>query len=353
MRQDQWETLKRSAQMERLDQTPVALIVDSPWLPGYTGISTLDYLVRPDAWLAANLQAARDFPEVIFMPGFWVEMGMGAEPSGFGCKTSFFDDTTPVVYPVIGSSEEVSRLKAPNPRTDGLMAWILNLYRYQEPRVKDAGYHIKIVAARGPLATATHLMGVTEFLLGLKLDPDNTHRLLRLTTTTAKNFLEAQMETLSEAEGILVLDDIAGFLSPEDYQTFAHPYLKEIFAAFPEAVKFYHNDMNNPVSFPYLADLGVQVFNFTHLQPVDKVRALAGETVCLMGNVAPLDILAKGTPQEVLEAAQKCLAADDPQRGLILSIGGGVSPGTPGENIAALVQAVKTAPAPVSGGKQI
>ena len=350
MRQDQWETIVRSARMERLPETPLALIVDSPWIPGYTGISTLDYLTLPDAWLAANLQVAREFPRVIFMPGFWVEMGMAAEPSGFGGKVSFYADKTPLVYPVISSNAEVERLKTPNPRTDGLMPWILNLYRYQEPRVMEAGYHIKIVAARGPLAIATHLMGVTEFLLGLKLDPDNTHRLLRMTTTTARNWLEAQAETLREVEGVMLLDDIAGFLSPEDYQVFAHPYLKEIYSAFPGAYKFFHNDMNNPVSFPYLADLGVQVFNFTHQQPLGKVRDLAGETVCLMGNVAPLEVLAQGTPEAVQHAARSCLDACDPHRGLIRCVGGGVSPGTPGANVEALIQAVETYPASARRG---
>ncbi len=65
---------------------PVALIIDSPWLPGYLGISTLDYLTVPEVWLEANLTVAREFPDVIFVPGFWVEMGMGAEPSAFGCQ---------------------------------------------------------------------------------------------------------------------------------------------------------------------------------------------------------------------------------------------------------------------------
>ena len=341
MKQEQWDIIQKCARMQEVQPTPVSLIVDSPWIPGYTGVSTLDYLTIPEAWLASNLQVVGNFPDIIFLPGFWVEMGMAAEPSGFGCMTSFYSDSTPAVHAMIGSSEEIERLKAPNPKIDGLMPVILNLFKYFEPRVMDAGHVMKVVTARGPLATATHLMGVTNFLLGLKLDPKNTHRLLKMTAATAKNWLDAQAQALSSVEGVMLLDDIVGFLSPVDYLEFAHPYLKEIFDAFPEAVKIFHNDMDNPVFYPYLAELPVHIFNFTHLQPIEKVRQLVGPRVCLMGNVPPLDTLGKGTPQAVLESALACLKSEGGKPGLILSAGGGVSPGTPEENIRALTKAVE------------
>ena len=103
----------------------------------------------------------------------------------------------------------------------------------------------------------------------------------------------------------------------------------------------FHNDTDNPASYRYLPDLGIQVFNFTHLQPLDKVRELVGPNICLMGNVPPLDVLAKGTPATFGRALPDCLQAHPGRKGLILSAGGGTSPGTPGVNIEALVQAAK------------
>jgi uroporphyrinogen decarboxylase len=317
------------------------LIVDSPWIPGYLGISTLDYLMVPEVWLEANLEVERRFGEAIFLPGFWVEMGMTAEPSAFGCRLGFFPDRTPVAHPVAETIEALAKVEVPNPRTDGLLPVILNSYRRMEPRVADAGHVIKMVAARGPLTLATHLLGVGNFLLALKLQPAETHALLRVTTTLVRTWLEAQAEVLSQVEGVMVLDDIAGFISPKDYLEFAHPYLKEVFSAFPGAVKVFHNDTDNPVSYRYLADLGIHIFNFTHLQPLGKVRELVGPRVCLMGNVAPLGALAQGTPEQVREATRQCLAAHPGRAGLLLSAGGGVSPGTPGTNLAALLETVR------------
>jgi uroporphyrinogen-III decarboxylase len=339
MNREKWEWIRKAAQGAEFAAPPVALIIDSPWLPGHLGLSTLDYITVPEVWLEANLRVEAAFPEVIFLPGFWAEAGMCAEPSAFGCRISFHHDQTPVAHPVFEQVEEVGRLPAPNPRTDGLMPVLLNLYRRMEPRVNEAGHVIRVVAARGPLTVATHLMGVSNFLLGLKLNPGQTHRLLSITSTLTRNWLEAQAATLQQAEGILVLDDIAGFLSPADYLEFAHPYLKGLFAAFPGVVKIFHDDTDNVVPFRHLRDLGIHIFNFTHLQGIARVRELVGPEVCLMGNVPPLDVLARGTPEQVRQAARACVRAHGSQRGLLLSAGGGTSPGTPGANIRALVEA--------------
>jgi uroporphyrinogen decarboxylase len=208
-----------------------------------------------------------------------------------------------------------------------------------EPKIKEAGESVKIVAGRGPLAIGTHLMGLTEFLVGMKIDPDNMHKLLKITTTLVKNWLEAQADVLSEVEGILVLDDIVGFLSKEDYMEFAHPYLKEIFNAFPNTLRIYHNDTEGDAYYDCIEDLGVNIFNFTHKRKLSEVRAKVGKKVCLLGNIPPLDVLTQGTPDSVKAAVRQCLQDHGENAGLIVSAGGGASPGTPKENIRAMIDA--------------
>jgi uroporphyrinogen-III decarboxylase len=338
-----WDTVMRCGQGRDVGHTPVALIVDSPWIPGHLGISTLDYLSVPEVWLEANLRVEQELAGAILLPGFWVEMGMTAEPSAFGCKVSLYPDRTPVAHPLTERIEDLERLTVPDALTDGFLPLILNYYRRMEPRINDAGHVIKMVAARGPLTVASHLLGVTEFLLALKLKPAATQALLRVTTALVRTWLQAQGEALKEVEGVMVLDDIAGFLSPADYLEFAHPHLREVFDAFPGALKVFHNDTNNAVSYRYMPDLGIQVFNFTHLQPLDRVRQLVGPELCLMGNVPPLEVLTEGTPDQVRTAARHCLDIHGLGPGLLLSAGGGVSPGTPGANLEALIEAARDA----------
>lgn len=344
MKQRQFETLINCCENKSFTNPPVALIVDSPWIPGYCGISTMDYFARFDIWWDANIKIREDFPEAIFVPDFWVEFGMAAEPSGFGCKVSFFEDTTPNVHHLVQSADDIGLLVSlpdPNPKTDGLMPFALNHYKQALVRAGETDEKIKIVAARGPLTTASHMMGLTEFLIAVKIYPKETHKLLKKTTALSKNWLSAQAEVLPDAQGIMLLDDVAGLLSKEDYTEFAHPYLKEIFSSFSTELKIYHNDTDNPSCFEYLDELGMDIFNFTHMQDISEVRKRVGERICLMGNVPPLDVLAKGSPEEVYDSAKNCIQNHGSEHGIILSAGGGVSPGTPKENIKALISVIK------------
>ena len=84
------------------DQTPVALIVDSPWLPAYAGIDTLDYFLQPDLWMQINLDLLQRFPDVAWVPGFWVEYGMAVEPSAFGARVVWHHDSPPSIEPLAG-----------------------------------------------------------------------------------------------------------------------------------------------------------------------------------------------------------------------------------------------------------
>ena len=330
----QFETL-RAAALGQAANPPVALIVDSPWIHGFAGISTMEYFTEPDKWLRANLEVIERFPDVIFLPGFWVEYGMAVEPSAFGCKLSWWPDSPPSIHPAMRDIAEIDRLSVPVPENDGLMPLVLHLQKWARRQIAPLGYDIRIVAARGPLALAAHLRGVTEFLTDIKIEPVLSHRLLDLCTQTVIRWLRAQAENLPEVEGVLLLDDIVGMLSPADYELFAHPYLVRIFAAFPDMLKIYHNDANIEPFAERLAEAGFDALNFSHEISMSGMANRIGNRVGLMGNVAPLQTLALGTPEEVSASASQCLTVGSVR--LILSAGGGTSPGTPAANLDALV----------------
>ncbi len=343
MTNDHWNTLVRAAHGEPSERVPVALIVDTPWIPPFLGISTVDYISILPVWLRANLSVARRFADVILLPGFWAEPGMAAEPSGFGCRIEFSDHQPPSIHPVFSDIAQAADAATPNPLRDGLMPVMLAQYRHALPQVQAEGMDIRMVAARGPLAVAAHLLGLTPFLIALKTEPALTHRLLKITTRLARDWLSAQAEVLPGVDGILVLDDVAGFLSREDYLEFAHPYLRQVFD-FPAAVKMLHNDTDSPASYPFVSELGVNVFNFTHLKGIAEVRRLVGDSVCLMGNVAPRDVLAGVDPAGVEPHARRCIAENAGHPAFVLSAGGGASPGTSADAIDALVRAASTTP---------
>lgn len=334
-----WERVALVARGGQSDRVPVALIVDSPWLPGYAGIGTLTYLLREDEWLRINLDLLKRFPDVAWMPGFWIEYGMAAEPSAFGARITWDRDQPPSLEPVLGGLASLAHIEPADPYRHGLMPLVLERYADAEKRLLPEGMNIKMVAARGPFAVAAWLLGMSDFLVSLKTEPEATARLLDVLTTTIIAWLHAQLGVLRAPEGILLLDDIAGLLSPRLFDTFAHPLLTRILSEFQGMLRVFHNDTPCPRLLERIAAVGCDVFNFSHLMDIAEVRAkMPGVT--LMGNVPPLDLLARGTPDQVETWVRECLDKTG-GRGLVISAGGGVSPGTRTENIDALVRAAR------------
>ncbi len=342
MRPQQWQLFKKVAKGGRVDRAPLALIIDSPWLPGYLGLKHLDYYLDPEVWFRANLRVMEEFPEVIFFPSWWIEYGMAIEPSAMGTRIRFWPDQTPSEVRALLRLDDLEALPPVDPNTDGLMALALHRYRMQRPRIQEAGYTLPVVTSRGPLCLASFVRGLTEFSLDLLDNPAGAHQLLRRTTDTVIAWLKAQAEVLGPGvEGLFILDDVVGMIGPDAYREFAHPYLQEICRAFPdEWVKVYHNDANTEPFLESLAQVGFDVLNWGKDLNVAEVRRRVGDRLVLMGNVPPLDVGVRGTPEQVRAAARRVL--DDSQgKGLILSLGGGVSPGMPAANIRALIDAAK------------
>ncbi|MEJ2557981.1 MAG: uroporphyrinogen decarboxylase family protein [Anaerolineae bacterium] len=343
-----WDRFKQAAHLGEPDQVPVAFIVDSPWLPGYAGINTQDYFLLPDQWLEINLGLLGRFPGAVWIPGFWVEYGMAAEPSAFGARISFYADRPPSMEPVVTDPAYWAEVTPADPHEAGFMPLVLRLYQHMEERLRAEGLGIKMVAARGPMATAGWLMGITDLMMGLVMHPAEVSRFLDTLTTTIIRWLHAQLETLHEPEGILLLDDIVGMISLKHYQEFVAPHLRRIFDEFEGLIRVYHNDTPCRHLYPALAEANFDVFNFTHKVDIAQVKAEMGHRVALMGNVPPLDVAVREPPEVVTRWAKACLDKAAPGGGMILSVGGGVSPGTPPESLHAMLEAARawSKPAP-------
>jgi uroporphyrinogen decarboxylase len=341
MNDPQWQTLLAVTRGDALTPRPVGFIIDSPWLPDWAGMTILDYYSSEERWLAANQKAIREFPECIFLPGFWSEYGMCTEPSAFGAKCLFYDNEFPFAEKVIQSVEDIDRVARPNPRRDGLLPFVIKRLQQCRPRIEAAGHAIRFAVSRGPLNIASFLMGPTEFLAEMKVTPDKVHQLLRLVTDFTADWLEYQRECFPTIDGVLLLDDIVGFVGEEDFQEFAQPYLKELFTKLQVSVRFFHNDSPCRASAPHLYDTGINLYNMGIDVTLKELQGWTGGQVALMGNIPPRDVLASGTPEDVRNVVEEQFRSLTDTRRILFSCGGGMPPNAPTENIRAFVAKVK------------
>jgi uroporphyrinogen decarboxylase len=342
MRPEQWEVFKKAARLEPLDQVPMALIIDSPWIPGYLGLNHMDYFLDPELWFQSNLKIHREFPDIIFVPSWWMEYGMAAEPSVLGAKIKFWQDNTPSEYHTLYHIEDMEEFPDYEVEADAFMGMTLHRIRMQRQRIRDTGEILPLVTSRGPLCTAGFVRSTTAFMIDLVENPKWAHKLIDRCTNLIIDWLKAQQRAMGEGvEGIFLLDDIVGFINEDHYMEFAHPYLKKICDAFPQDwVKIYHNDADITACLDHLPDCGFNVLNWGKQTDIAEVKARVGDRMCLMGNVNPLEVGVRGTPEEVEEATLDVLEKSGGE-GIILSVGGGTSPGMPRENIRAMLRALE------------
>jgi uroporphyrinogen-III decarboxylase len=336
----QWNTLISVIRGEQVSPLPVGFIIDSPWLPNWAGHTILDYFTDERVFLDANIRAHSTFPQAIFLPGFWSEYGMCTEPSAFGAASVWEENEFPFAKKVLHSAEDVEHIEKPNPRKDGLLPFVIKRLKHLQSEIEDAGHKIRFAVSRGPLNIASFLMGTTEFMMALKTDPELMHRLLSIIGDFLADWIAWQRECFPSIDGILLLDDIVGFVGRRDFEIFGLPYLKRAFSA-DVAVKFFHNDAPCKACAPMLAEAGINLLNFGFQHTLAEMKLWTNNKIALLGNIPPRDVLAAGTPGDVTRSVTDMLKGLEDRSRLIVSCGGGMPPCVPTENIQALITAVE------------
>ena len=340
MTDHQWEVLKKVIAGEVVDPLPVGFIIDSPWIPGWYGVKILDYLSDSGVWYEANMKAIREFPEAIFLPGFWSEFGMCTEPSAFGARSAFPLDEFPHAHTIPGGIDLIESLEMPDPRKDGLLPLVLNRLALARPKIEGAGHRIRFAVSRGPLNIASYLLGMTEFLMLLMTDPERAERVVKRITAFVKSWLAVQRELFPSIDGVLLLDDVIGFMGSREFQRFGLPYFSDLFSM-DVAVKFLHNDAPCRDSAPFLPEMGVNLFNMGFDITLAELKELTGNRVTLLGNIPPRDVLARGTTHEIRKAAADLVGSLKDRSRVIFSCGGGMPPGVSTDNVRAFLDTVR------------
>jgi len=341
MRNSSWDDLVAMINGKRLGYQPAGFIIDSPWIPGWYGISHIDYYSSDELWLKSNLKVINTFSDVWFLPSFWSEYGMCTEPSAFGSRMIFTDKYLPHAEKILTVIDGAGSLPQPNVKTDGLLPFMINRLKNNQQAIIKANHQVRFAIARGPLNIASFLIGTTELMMSLAMDPDGTHLLLKKVTDFVCDWLAWQKECFPSIDGVLILDDIIGFLGEAEFDEFVLPYFKKIFTSTGVKIRFLHNDADGLITAKKLKLLGVNMFNFSFKHSMDEIRKLAGDEAVLVGNIPPRDIMAGGTPEQVDAAVKKAFGEISDYNRIIWSAGGGMPPDVSDANIHAFVNAVK------------
>lgn len=235
----------------------------------------------------------------------------------------------------------------------------LNSYIPPEPLASEVLIHAKklvnrfkgkkaiAVVGEASFAPSQYLRaGLSNLMIDYAMRPDFVHKLAKI---SEEYYIELYRKLIAEGVEIVVLgDDYAGkigtFMSPAHFNEHILPGLKTIVKEIKNAGAYciLHTDGNIWKIMDMLISTGLDMLG--PLEPpymnLDEVRKYSGSKVGVMGNV-DVDLLSRGSVEDVKSATKELLMRVSPLGGHILSSGNTISSSVQGENFMAMLATVK------------
>lgn len=339
------ERVRTAVSLREPDQVPVGLLVLAPVFQEFAGISGEDYFHDKDKMLASQLSFHRRFPQAVPIQGIRPDYGTSVMASGFGFRLEWLASGPRLDL----SSRSIEDIEPADPYKDGLMPRALEEMAYfvehTDDELKEShGNTLWVSFTLGPLQSIAELVGYRQMYSRIYRDPQWMHRMCEVQTQSAIAWVKAQEETLRQAgvsPGRLFLaDETVGLVSEEHLREFFLPYVQRIYAVSQAEVKCFHADENVTHIPGILLEMGADLYNF-NFSSVARLKQLIGHRMCLEGNLASVGVLAGGAPSQIEEAVRAIIMGAGVGGGLIISTGGGISTGTPPENIEIMIAATQ------------
>jgi uroporphyrinogen decarboxylase len=360
------ERVEKAKRFETPDRVPVIPAIAHRLLVPQVGVRFKDYYADPETMLRTQILAQKWLMENIRTDahsitgawvGAWTDFQNTFEAGSLGCEIVFPDDDIPWVGPGwIKTEEDVRRLEAMDFVHGGINGRQI-VYRREMMRVAEK-YPVRFQGgpifypgenpalthtSDGPFGVAGDLMGQMELFTGVYECPDLVREVLRIVTDKLIEWLDFCWieENLPTPRNFAWTDDLAVSLSAKTYRDLVLPEEKRLRFHFDGYLSLHMCGKTDHMLEIFVDDLKInELQGFGYQVNLDRVASVMGGRVVLVGNVNPM-LIHTGTPEQVREATRQVIEKLAHFRGLIIQDGSNIPPGSPLENINAMMEAAE------------
>jgi uroporphyrinogen decarboxylase len=211
---------------------------------------------------------------------------------------------------------------------------------------KELGDQTALLGFTGsPWTLATFMMegaSVPKYSRALQLfreDKTTYYALAEKLTAAVTAYLKMQIATGIDA--LQIFDSHGGHLLPAEFQEASGRWTNEIIAHLGGKVPVINFSLGTHGNWPDLVASGAQVLGIDGQTSIAEARNMIPAHLGMQGNLSPLHI-AESLPEVVVTETKKILEAMRGRPGHIFNLGHGLTPAAKLENIAALVETVKS-----------
>jgi len=359
------ERIAKTKRFETPDRVAVIPAINFRYLLPAIGVNFRDYYSDPEVMLRSQILGQKWLMENVKTDAYsitgawvggWTDFQNATEASSMGCEVVFPDNDIPVVNEEgwIRDEKDLLSLEAMDTVNNGLnakqilfrreMIKIAEKYpvRFQGGPIFYPGENPALThTSNGPFTNAAYLMGTTEAFTAILEHPDFMRELLRIIVDKTIAWLDfCWQEEQIQTRDFAWTDDLAAYLSADTWQEVLLPYNKELRDHFDWASMHMCGHTNHLLEI-FTNQLKINEYQgFGWQVDLDKIGDIMGGKVVLLGNVNPL-LVSDGTPDEVRQATRLVIEKLAPFKGLIIQDGNNIAPGSPVENINAMMAAAE------------
>jgi len=327
------ERVRRAIRFEPTDRVPVAPMLGAH-AAALAGITYEAASADPAAQAHALLRAVERYrPDAIF-----TLMDLSAEPEALGAEVTVAADRTRIVTrhlsPEALLADDLERVIL----TARVPAFVDTVRRLRAA----LGDTVMVGAlVSGPLTAAANAVGIETIARMLRRQRETLSDVLERLTKACMAVASAHLE--AGAHGVMVLEPCAtsGILGPDDLSSLLLARLQAVAEHIRrhDGIGLLHICGDCRASLPGLADSRFDVLSLDAPVDLSQAREVIGRSAALMGNLDVRQLLPRGEPESVYDAAAALVTDAGRVGGLILSGGCELPPETPMENVRQMLQA--------------
>jgi uroporphyrinogen decarboxylase len=272
----------------------------------------------------------------------WLQVDDCIEFEVLGVGTRGDGNILRATYEYLPASENTLKsLKMPDPCKDGRMPILLEAIRKVRKEFGDTICVCGRTAA--PFSSTALLYGIQEAMMLMFTDPDLFKKTCDFFVQLQGLWGRAQFEAGAHALWLGDCNAMSNLISIEQYSEFAFDPCKELIEKYREmgVLTFFHASEEK---LPYIEKqvaLSADVMSVGPGIDISSAKRATSGKVALMGNLDPLDVLERGTPEQVSEEAARIVQIGKDGGGYIFDTGEMVPRDTPEENMRAMIRSAR------------
>jgi uroporphyrinogen decarboxylase len=260
-----------------------------------------------------------------------------------GGKIKFRLKGTPdVIETLVKNIGEVDAIDLEKIKRDEKVRKLLDVTRLLAKKVGGKNY--LALTRWGPFTLAGLLYGAENLMRDIYRNPGAVRKLLDFTVKAYLDYAELYFE--NGVDFVLLAEPTASgdMISRKHFEAFAVPAFKRVFAELKKkgvrtALHICGNITNR---LDLLNGIGAELVSVDYKVSLKTCREIFGGKTAFAGNLNPVAVMQKETPEGVAKASKECIAQAGEGAGYVLMPGCDIPPTTPAENIRAMTNAGHT-----------